>query len=631
MSDYSSTYPTQSPVFAFDAKAGKLDSRISYTRSSGGTYLSNEKALNSENLLLQSQDFDTSPWFTHNLATSGGLTGGQAAPDGTSTAWLMTGGVSSDSTSSPSVYMNLFGTAAGMVQPNSQNTYVMHVKAGTATHAWVTVRGDSANYVAAVLDFSNTSSLTTYPSGWTLDSSTVTALGSSWYRIAVTFTSNSAVSAGQVYVGPTNSNTLTTYYPQWGFNGETLYAWGAQLSSTNSKVYDSPTTTPISRKYSPLLKTAAANAARFEYAADGQSVGLLIESQVSNLVPYSENFGAWGATNVVAEAGAAVGPDGQPCYVMREDSSSGVNHRLSQNVSGQSTSTTYTMSVYAKKVATSNQTRYLRLRVNGIGGQASVEYDLSNGTVNRTTGTSLDSSSISSVGNGWYRLVMTYTNPSDSVASGMIITGSPDTTNTLPSYDGDGYSAFALFGASVEQSSSVSSYIKSNSGSTVSRASDSCSVDSATLFDNGDTTVMCAVTFPTDTGTLSGGAYTRIFRLENSSAAAIGENYEVYRNLDGEIVAEADAGGANVASYLVANSSPAGNYKLAVRYGSDSKAYLNGAAGVASDSAMPNPSGLDTLRIGSYTDTGGSLDGHIKRLSLYSVALSDTELQALTS
>ena len=85
MSDYSSNFPTQSPTFAFDAKAGKLDSRLSYSRSSGGTYMSSEKALNSDNLLLQSQDFDTT-W-----ANDGGvgLTASQTAPDGTSTAWLL--------------------------------------------------------------------------------------------------------------------------------------------------------------------------------------------------------------------------------------------------------------------------------------------------------------------------------------------------------------------------------------------------------------------------------------------------------------------------------------------------------------------------------------------------------------
>ena len=105
----------------------------------------------------------------------------------------------------------------------------------------------------------------------------------------------------------------------------------------------------------------------------------------------------------------------------------------------------------------------------------------------------------------------------------------------------------------------------------------------------------------------------------------------MYRNANGRIVAEADAGGANVASYFVATSSPAGNYKLAVRYGSDSKAYLNGAAGVSSDSAMPNPSGLDTLRVGNFSNTAGFLNGHCKRIAVFGEALSDSNLQAITS
>ncbi len=78
MSDYSSTYPTQSPTFAFDAKAGKLDSRLSYTRSSSGTAFSSEKHLSSLNLTTNSDDL--SDWgriyITRTLS--------QVGPDGSS-------------------------------------------------------------------------------------------------------------------------------------------------------------------------------------------------------------------------------------------------------------------------------------------------------------------------------------------------------------------------------------------------------------------------------------------------------------------------------------------------------------------------------------------------------------------
>jgi len=620
MSDYSSTYPTQSPVFAFDAKAGKLDSRISYTRSSTGTYLSNEKSLNSENLLLQSQDFDT----TWTKAALNAPTGGQTAPDGTSTAWLLT--TAASGTGSPFLFQN----PSGAVSNNTVCTYVVHLKAGTASHAYISFRGASSSAAWALIDFASPTSPTTGGSLGSISATSV-ALGSSWYRVALTFNTGT-ISSGYpyVYIGASDGTAPdSTGRVTWTYSGETLYAWGAQLSSTNSKVYDSPTTTQISRKYSPLLKTAAANAPRFEYAADGQSEGLLIEAQATNYILNSELDTGYSAFRLTASSSACVGPTGALAQVFTETTEDG-SHYENSTLNALDYSKTYTASVYAKKVASGTTDSRIKFRINGMGGQAYAGFNLVNGTVTQQAGSAIDSATISAAGNGWYRISMTWTNEAADRANGIILAFNNNTSSSLASYVGDGFTSYALAGLMVEEASAPSSLIQT-SGSAVTRAADSCSVDSATLFDNGDTTVMCDVTFPTDTGTLSGGAYTRIFRLENSSAAAIGENYEVYRNLDGEIVAEADAGGANVASYLVANSSPAGNYKLAVRYGSDSKAYLNGAAGVASDSAMPNPSGLDTLRIGSSSDTGGNLNGHIKRVALYNEALSDTNLQALTS
>ncbi|MEK9782989.1 MAG: hypothetical protein VW312_00005, partial [Opitutales bacterium] len=84
MSDYSANFPTQSPTFAFDAKAGKLDSRLSYSRSSGGTYMSSEKALSSENLVLYS---NLSSGFTFGRTTLASTN--NSAPDGGSDAALI--------------------------------------------------------------------------------------------------------------------------------------------------------------------------------------------------------------------------------------------------------------------------------------------------------------------------------------------------------------------------------------------------------------------------------------------------------------------------------------------------------------------------------------------------------------
>ena len=208
MSDYSSTYPTQSPVFAFDAKAGKLDSRISYTRSSGGTYLSNEKALNSENLLKQSQDFDTS-WTSSGIAAP---TGSQTAPDGTSTAWLLT--CNSGTAIGPRLLQSY------TVSANTEYTMVAHLKAGTASHGYAVFRSDGTyQYAAAMLDFSaGTISVTS--AGMTNASGTVTALGSNWFRVTVTATTSSSVGSPFAQIGISDGTAIGQYgRPSWNPTG----------------------------------------------------------------------------------------------------------------------------------------------------------------------------------------------------------------------------------------------------------------------------------------------------------------------------------------------------------------------------------------------------------------------------
>jgi hypothetical protein len=609
----SNSYPTQKATLNLDfANSGKLDSRISYSRSSTGTYLSNERHKASENLVTQS---DASDWIFSSADYT--KTASQSGPDGSTNATKFT--EKANGSEQYQLQSNDFTPIA-----NQEITYSVWLKqtSGSRNYQQLRVGNIGANQAFATFNLSNG---TVDQTGGTLGvSASVNAGPTGWYQCVLRFTPTSSTAlAFYIYAASASGGELPNVT---GDTGNSFTLFGAQASTLGETVVNE-TSGQIHREFAPTLKTAAADEPRFEYAADGQSaagspLGLLVESQVSNLVPYSENFGTWGDTNVVAEAGAAVGPDGQPCYVMREDSSSGVSHYLSQNASGQLTSTTYTMSVYAKKVATSNQTRYLRLRVNGIGGQASVEYDLSNGTVNRATGTSLDSSSISSIGNGWYRLVMTYTNPSGSVASGMIISGSPDTTSTLPTYDGDDYSAFALFGASVEQSSSVSSYIKSNSGSSTTRSADSCSVA-----DFGYTGGPVSVVSETSGGS---GSFPGCWVIKNSTGS---EALQLYKQSAAATEATdfrvyANSGGTNTVDTLITSSASAG--KIAVSYGTNDVAFTASGNAVQTDTSASSIGAVDTLIIGAITTTN-QLNGHIKRVALYNVALSDTELQAITS
>jgi hypothetical protein len=52
---------------------------------------------------------------------------------------------------------------------------------------------------------------------------------------------------------------------------------------------------------------------------------------------------------------------------------------------------------------------------------------------------------------------------------------------------------------------------------------------------------------------------------------------------------------------------------------------------VATQTTTVSGDDFDTLHIGSRSDGSNAINGHVKRLSLFNVALSNTELKSLTN
>jgi hypothetical protein len=609
MSDYSSTYPTQSPTFAFDAKAGKLDSRISYSRSSTGTYMSNEKALNSENLLLQSQDFDTT-WVK---GSSPALTASQTAPDGTSSAWLFS--LASGAVVRAGVYQDWTPTA------NTEYTLVTHLKAGTASHGYVSIRTNSGDYYAgALLDFSaGTISVTS--AGMTSATGTVTALGSSWYKVTVTATSGTNLSSPQITIGISDGSAVgeNGRPATWTAAGtETMYAWGAQLSSTNSKAYDSPTTTQISRSYSPLLKTAAADEPRFEYAADGQSVGtalgLLVESQATSLITYSEDFSNsfWDKTRLSIDSNVAVSPDGTlTASAMRVDGTAASTHRM-RFTYATGGATAQTFSIFAKAGSKS----WVALNFDSSGGafDASIAYfNLASGT----TGT-VDSgitAKISACGNGWHRCSITRTALASATGQIELYVGEADNDVTI---DGNSYDHILCWGAMIEANTSApSSYIKSNSGSSTSRAADSCSLVSAPLLDNGSGGLVVEY----DMRNASTTSY--VLQTARSSGATNNDGATIFN--EGLFIL---GQGSNT---RIGSTTSNVFHKVAASWESGSQKISRDGSAVTEDTTTVVPqSGTDKLHIGTRQDGNASVNGHIRNIAIYSEPLTSTNLTTLS-
>ena len=207
----------------------------------------------------------------------------------------------------------------------------------------------------------------------------------------------------------------------------------------------------------------------FTRASTGTFVGSdgLVNTAVTNLALRSEEFNdaSWTKTNSTITANTAVSPDG----LMTGDSitsNAGLLGRAEQAIS-QTTGTTYTLSTFAK----ANQYTFCQLRITGtvVATITRAYFNLTTGTI---TGAVNCTASITPVGNGWYRCSITYTTILTAAAL-LRVYGQVDAADTV----GDGTSGIYLWGAQMEQSSTVGEYIPTTS-----------TINSAPRFDHNPTT-----------------------------------------------------------------------------------------------------------------------------------------------
>ena len=386
-----------------------------------------------ENLLLQSNSFDTNWIGSAAIATSG-----QSGYDGTNDAWLLT--------KTADTYANIRQdiTFSGV------HTFSVYLKQGTNTSAILRTTGGTAAKVEINLIDGTTS-------GTSNDISVKTeSIGNNWWRCSLTLNAS--------------SDTAVRIYPEaplGGANAGNIYIQDAQLESSlvATDVIETTTTTG---KAGILEDTP-----RFDYSGGATCPSLLLEPSRSNLLPQSEYFNTWTALlNVTLSPNATTSPEGLlNATKLVEDSATAI-HRIYQIVSitsGQA----YTQSVFAKE----GERRYLQIAFGSkISGTDYANFDLQIGEVSLEVGSI--NATIEPYGNGWYRCSATSTaNVTSSEAFYYTIVES-GSASRFASYSGDGTSGAYIFGAQVEAGSYPTSYIPTYSVS-ATRAKDVCSKTNA--------------------------------------------------------------------------------------------------------------------------------------------------------
>jgi len=606
---YSDNFPAQRPVFMADfANGGKIDPRATFSRAdtpptyaapSAVHYWSNEKHLSSYNAFTKSEGI--SNWILNNVTPTANAV---VAPDGNTTADTIAGNS---------------GTADKYVVSNvvyDDNPVIsIYAKAGTHNFIQIVTNAHSQHYA----NFDLTSGAGSVGDTGSSTTATIQAVGSTgWYRCIARFEVTGSSYVGRVVLVDSATSARMAVSATTG----TVHLWGAMANNqgdlTNIVAYQS-STGQIHREYAPTLKSVAtAGQPRFEYdpSADGQSVakGILIEGQSTNLLGNSADFGgSWQILNATKSI-EAIGPDGTlSAIAFREGTNSNEKRLFSYFNNGGGN---VTFSVYAKILGNARRLVIREAIYTGL----SAVFDLATGTKVSGNG------SIESVGNGWHRCQLNFSSSQPTPGVAFYIIPADGESYTASAFAGDGYSGLLLTMPQAENQSFASSYINTGTGGgAATRAAESLSVATADIgYTGGPFTIVSETAggqgyYPRAFTLTNGNLSNRVVVYRDSSSASGSTNWLAYCESDGSFQG----------ALTIPSSASAG--KLAVSYNTNDVSVCASGGTVATDSSAVISDALTTLRIGTNYIGAEQLNGHCKRIAIYNEALSDSNLQAVTS
>jgi hypothetical protein len=627
-------YPDINPSLLLDfANVKALDPRITFTRASSAVrYDGVTTAKAEENLLLRSEEFDNAAWTKINVAVSGVNT--IVAPDGTTTAEEVRDGTANG-------IHNLFQ----QLSVTSGVTYVLScflknvdrqfavVAASTGVAAYASMKVD---LVAGTVTASQA-----LGSGWAVTSAAITDVGSGWYRCVLVFvpgsTATGTLRIGMATDGTTFSSSGSGLESYTGTDLK-IAAWGAQLEQRSAVTDYTPTTTQPITNYVPVLQTVGNNVARFDHdPVTGESLGLLIEEQRTNLVLRSEEFddAAWTKTRSSITTDTIVAPDGTLTgdkFVANTDNNT---HFLQQVPSGTSViGQSYTLTVYAK----AGEYSALEIRVPAGAGLSTTNqaqsYNLLNGAVATVAG-GASTGSMTFIGNGWWRC--SFTIVADNAGAFTFWFRLAQAFGASATFAGDGFSGIYIWGAQLEEGAFPTSYIKTEA-SQVTRLADSARM-TGTNFSSWfggapeGSVYVEAVSF----GLISTSATDRrhFFSFsENTLGIALNQNALFVGGVTNGVFTISRAfndstttsGGSGVTTLV--NGQP---IKYATTFNSETiQRATNGIAGTDITRQL-NSGAFLLLTIGAQPDGIRVLNGHMRKLAYYPKQLTATQLQALTT
>ena len=371
---------------------------------------------------------------------------------------------------------------------------------------------------------------------------------------------------------------------------------------------------------SGLIESVASDVARIDYNPSPLALrGLLIEGARTNLLTYSEDLSNAAWTKSGASTGSPVSAKGVSLSLLVEDSATST-HQAQQGVSFTSGST-YSVSVLAKA---KERSRFaLTLGASAFSGFAIGDFDLVAQTATSTGGTAA-ACSITSIGDGVFRCVVTATATATAAANVFMQLSNGSTT-----YTGNGTSGMYFGAVQAELGAIPSSYIPTTSA-TVTRAAEVCKI-ATTLFPataQGPYTIFAKGIMPLN----NASDVNRVIASLSTNSFAESRYFSRTGAGSGAVIANnvtASSGNAAVGNVAVSALSA---LKAAARFDlNNTNAAINGTLGT-NDTTCAYPSAPTQLNIGNLQDAGTShWHGWIQQIAVIPVALTNAQLQAVTA
>jgi hypothetical protein len=592
-----STRPTIRPSLSLDfANSKVLDPRITFARASTATYYDGKTVAKAEeNLVTYSQEFDNGAWSK--LDGDSSITSGFVAPDNTLTSQKLV------ATNTNAVQKILRRT---ITLPN-QKLFSIYAKAAELSYLQI--------------DFTDVPTVFNLATGVVVSGGgSIVNVGNGWYRCIYTVNKVDSFVDIQLHNGTTASFSSNI--------GDGVYLWGAQLEQRDTVTAYTPTTAQPITNYIPVLQTADANVARFDHnPVTGESLGLLIEEQRTNLATYSEDFSNafWTNANSTVTANTIVAPDGTLTGDKLITNTISAEHSLTYNVNVVS-GTSYTQSFFAKLAEKSFL--FINWNTTYFGSPAPSYFNLTTGVATAGAGVT---TTMTAVGNDWYKCSATKAATTTGLATLRVgLTDSNTSTNTTGANTFDG---IYIWGAQLEAGSFPTSYIPTVA-SQVTRSADSASMTGSNF----------SSWYRADEGTVyaeavrigASGASTnpsRVFTMQDSSGIATNQlslgnivsprtNDNVYiQNLPNTLNASLGVLSGNNVTFKVCLAVDANGI-----YASKNGALTQTTLGTINQGYK-----LTRLVLGNVVGASQCLNGTIKKLSYYPQRLSNEQLQGLTS